>query len=103
MPRLNFTEDARTPIVVNEEEPFHCVKCGKPFGTKGTIERMVERLADHSMYASETARERIKMCNDCRVTSMFEEEHPMALGTRPRVRTTDDYLRAREEGRDEDE
>ena len=103
-PRLNFSADAGTPAVIKEEEPFHCIQCGKPFGTQASIERMVERLADHSMFAgNEKALERIKMCDDCRVFSIFDDDHPMAGGPRPRVRTTDDYLRAREEGRDEDE
>ncbi len=103
-PRLNFTEDARTAIVLNEEEPFCCVRCGKPFGTKASIERIVERLADHSMFAGgEKSLERIKMCDDCRVIATWEEEQPMAVGSRPRIRTTEDYLRAREEGREEDE
>ena len=104
IPRLNFHEDARTPIVVKEEEPFHCIRCGKPFGTEGTIERMVERLAGHSMFVgNEKALERIKMCDDCRVTSVFEVEQPMAAAPRPRVRTTEDYLREREQGGREDE
>jgi hypothetical protein len=65
---------------------------------------MVERLAGHSMYAgNEKALERIKMCDDCRVFATFDDDHPMAGAPRPRVRTTDDYFRAREEGRDEDE
>ena len=37
------------------------------------------------------------MCEDCRVTSQFEsEDNPFQLGERPRMRTTDDYLRERE-------
>ncbi len=66
---------------------------------------MVERLADHAMFAgSDTAIERIKMCDDCRVMATFEDQHPMAGRPRPLPRTTDDYLRERRNGdKEEDE
>ena len=43
----------------------------------------------------------IKMCADCRVAAMAEENFdPFGAPQRPNVRTTDDYLREREaEGR----
>jgi ferredoxin len=104
VPRLNFTEDARAPVLIKEEEPFHCVRCGKPFGTKSSIEKVVERLGDHSMFAGDkNALERIKMCEDCRVIVQFEGGQPMAGGERPLTRTTDDYLRSREAGEDDEE
>ena len=104
VPRLNFTEAARSPVLIKEEEPFHCVRCGKPFGTKSSIERVVERLSEHSMFAGDDgALERIKMCEDCRVVVQFEGSHPMAGGERPLTRTTEDYLRAREEGREDED
>ena len=40
----------------------------------------------------------IKMCDDCRVEAMAEEQFdPFGAPQRPPVRTTDDYLREREE------
>lgn len=98
-PRLDFTAEARSARVVKQEEPFHCVRCGAPFGTKSSIERIVEQLADkHAMFQSGPAIERIKMCQDCRVIAQFENvDDPFAAGPRPTVRTTDDYLREREE------
>ncbi len=97
-PRLSFTEDARQAVVVKREEPFNCVGCGKPFGTKASVERIVAQLADkHAMFQGAEAIERIKMCQDCRVASLYNEEHPMAGGDRPPTRTTDDYLRERAE------
>jgi hypothetical protein len=40
----------------------------------------------------------IKMCADCRVTVMAEEQFdPFGAPQRPKVRTTDDYLREREQ------
>ena len=50
------------------------------------------------MFADSDAADRIRMCEDCRVVDQFTgQDNPMAGGERPRVRTTDDYLREREE------
>jgi hypothetical protein len=56
------------------------------------------------MFAGDkNALERIKMCEDCRVIVQFEGGQPMAGGERPLTRTTDDYLRSREAGEDDEE
>jgi ferredoxin len=52
--------------VLNEAQPYACVKCGKPFGTLKAIESMIGKLAGHSMFQGAAA-ERLKMCGDCRV------------------------------------
>ena len=52
--------------VLNEAQPYACIKCGKPFGTLKAIESMIGKLAGHSMFQG-TAAERLKMCGDCRV------------------------------------
>jgi hypothetical protein len=40
----------------------------------------------------------MRMCDNCRVAAQFEVgANPFAAAPRPRTRTTDDYLRAREE------
>jgi hypothetical protein len=40
----------------------------------------------------------IRMCDDCRVKAQYHDQGaPFAFGARPKVRTTDDYLREREE------
>jgi len=98
-PRLNFREDAWRALVLKEEEPFGCIRCGKPFGTRSTIERIVEKLAArHSMFPDAAAIDRIKMCEDCRVIVQFEsKDNPFGGPDRPKPRTTDDYLREREE------
>jgi ferredoxin len=97
--RLNFAAEARAYAVIKEEEPFHCVSCGKPFGTKSSIERIIAQLANkHWMFQDEAAVERMKMCEDCRVSAQFiQGNEPFAMGTPPRPRTTQDYLREREE------
>lgn len=98
-PRLSFTDEARQPASIKEEAPFECIRCGKPFGTRSSIEKIVEKLAEkHWMYKDSSAVDRIRMCNDCRVIAQFEApDNPLAAGPRPTTRTTEDYLREREE------
>ncbi len=96
-PRLSFAAAGAT--LLKEEEPFECVRCGKPFGTKSSIERIVAQLAGkHPMFADGPAAERIRMCDDCRVVDQFEGgDDPFRGPDRPKPRSTDDDLREREE------
>ncbi len=98
-PRLNFGDSAKSPVMLNEQEPFNCIRCGKPFGVKTSIERVVEQLGGkHWMFGNSEQTERIKMCDDCRVIVQFQTpDTPLKGADRPRTRTTDDYLREREE------
>ena len=92
-PRFNFTPDARRERILHEEAPFACVSCGKPFGVRASVERTIEKLAGHAMFANDPAAlERLRMCDDCRVNAQFGETNPLAGAPRPRTRTTDDYL-----------
>ena len=101
-PRYNFTDEGRSAKIVKEEDPFECVKCGKPFGVKSSISKMVEQLSGHSMFSDENALDRIKMCPDCRVVDIFDEPNtPLAAAPRPKTRTTEDYLKERDELREE--
>ena len=103
-PRLNFTEQAREVRVLNEAEPFNCIRCGKPFAVAQSIETILDKLADkHWMFMGGPAADKIKMCEDCRVNEQFSGENPMASGQRPVTRTTDDYLRERNSGILDDE
>ena len=36
--------------MLNEAEPFRCIRCAKPFGTLRAIEAMLGKLAGHSMF-----------------------------------------------------
>jgi len=96
-PRLNLADDALRPRTLKEEEPFECIECGKPFGVRSMVERMTEKLAgNHSMFKDNNAARLIQMCDDCRVNSVYHSENnPFAMGERPRVRTTDDYISKR--------
>jgi len=70
VPRLSLEEKARQPVTLHEAEPFNCVKCGKPFGTRRMIESMTGKLGAHSMFAAGGALKRLQMCGDCRVIDM---------------------------------
>jgi ferredoxin len=68
-PRLLLADGGKArkqPRVLNEVEPFRCIRCAKPFATPQAIETMLARLAGHSMFQGAAA-ERLKMCGDCRV------------------------------------
>ncbi len=68
-PQLDFRAATASSRVLKEEEPFHCVSCGKPFGVKSSIERVAAKLeGKHWMYKNSAKRlDVIKMCADCRV------------------------------------
>ena len=104
-PRFNFTASAIDPVTIKEEEPFECVSCGRPFGTKSTIERIVAKLeGNHAMFKNPEQINIIKMCDDCRVIAVNDAGgDPMTMGERPRVRTTDDYLREATRTGDDDD
>jgi ferredoxin len=72
-PRLLLTADATRPVVVNEDQVFACVRCGKPFANQRIIENMLGKLATHSMFGDPAALRRLQMCQDCRVVDMFEK------------------------------
>jgi ferredoxin len=93
-PRLNFADSAMQPALLNYEEPFECISCGKPFASQSTIRRITERLAgSHWMFQSDEQARLIQMCDDCRITAQAHMENsPFAVGERPRIRTTEDYL-----------
>jgi ferredoxin len=97
-PQLDF-DAARAPArILKEEAPFCCIRCGKPFGVKSTIDRVVAKLeGKHWMYTGSSRRlDVIRMCDDCRVAAASEEGFdPYGLQKQP-ARTTDDYLRERE-------
>jgi ferredoxin len=70
VPRLLFGAQAKEAVVLNEAEPFNCIRCAKPFGTKRMVENMVGKLGTHSMFAAGGALKRLQMCGDCRVIDM---------------------------------
>jgi ferredoxin len=102
-PRLDFAAWDTPLRVLKEEEPFHCIACAKPFGTRSSIERVLTKLGEkHWMFQGANAKriDVIKMCADCRVEAVVNEGFdPHGGPQRPPVMTTEDYLRARDAGK----
>jgi ferredoxin len=103
-PQIDFGAATASARVLKQEEPFRCIRCDKPFGTKSTIERVIAKLeGKHWMFQGKSTSQKsrldmLKMCEDCRVTVATEAEiDPYGAPARPNVRTTEDYLREREE------
>ena len=92
-PRFNLDKQALSAVVLNEEEPFNCVSCGTPFGTKSTVERISATLAGkHAMFKTGEAANLIKMCDRCRIEHQANSANdPFAAGQRPAVIRTEDY------------
>jgi len=99
-PQIDFRAATAMRRVIKQEEPAECIRCGKMFGVKSSVERVIAKLeGKHWMYKDSKKRlDVIRMCEKCRVTVMAEEQFdPFGAPARPRLRTTDDYLREREE------
>jgi len=97
-PQLDFRAVTAAARVLNEEEPFCCLRCGKPFGVKSTIDRVIAKLeGKHWMFKDSAARlDMLRMCEDCRIAAATEQEVDPYAPPRPAVRTSEDYLRERE-------
>jgi ferredoxin len=63
--------ERRRARVLNQEEPFYCIACGKPFATRKLMDRMTQKLQNHWMYQGADALQRVQMCGDCRVRAVF--------------------------------
>jgi ferredoxin len=99
-PQIDFRAATAVARIIKQEAPFECIRCGKPFGVKSSVERVAAKLeGKHWMFKDSKKRlDVVKMCADCRVNVMAEENFdPFGAPQRPKVRTTDDYLREREQ------
>lgn len=72
-PRLRSIEHRKEKVTLNKTQPFHCISCGKAFGTLKMVELMLGRIGSHQAFSGE-ALERLKMCSDCRVVDMMKKE-----------------------------
>jgi ferredoxin len=96
-PQMDFRAAKAPARLLKEEQPFCCIRCGKPFGVRSTIDRVLAKLESrHWMYPGSSKRlDVIKMCEDCRVAFVAEENCEPYRTPSQTVRTTDDYLRER--------
>ncbi len=80
-PRMVFEREQRAVVrVLHEEEPFCCVSCSKPFATRSVIDKMMQKLQTHWMFQDERARQRLMMCEDCRVVDAVQDPQAMQAG-----------------------
>ena len=77
-PRLVLDREKRNQgRVLNQDSPFACISCGKPFAPTSVIHKMSHSLKGHYMFSSERAKSRLKMCDQCRVADIVQD--PEAL------------------------
>ena len=77
-PRLLLTPQRRESRVLNEAQPYQCIRCSKPFGTLKGIESMLGKLAGHAMFQGAAA-DRLKMCGDCRVIDIYSADNELKI------------------------
>jgi len=80
-PRLWLADAGKArkqPRVLNEAEPFRCIRCAKPFGTFKAVELMAAKLAGHAMFQGAAAG-RLKMCSDCRVIDLHRNPNELRI------------------------
>ena len=82
VPRFLRTPERKQAQVLNQSQPYGCVKCGQPFGTLKAIEAMLGKLAGHSMFQG-AALERLKMCSDCRVIDIYSNTDEAKIANIP--------------------
>ncbi len=64
--------------VLNEVEPYRCIRCSKPFGTPKAVELMVAKLGMHPMFQGAGA-DRLRMCSDCRVIDIHTNPNEVRI------------------------
>ncbi len=83
-PRYAFDPELRDkPRILKEEEPFHCIRCGKPFATLSLMKRMQEKLSGHWMFNDASQRRRLEMCEDCRIEDMYLTDGGLEVYEKP--------------------
>lgn len=70
-------EQRNRALLLNEEKPFHCIDCGKPFASERMIFNMLSKLEGHYMFQDERAKNRLKKCEDCRVVDIVQDDVAM--------------------------
>lgn len=78
-PRIIFDREKRNRArALNQDTPFACISCGKPFAPTSVIAKMTEKLKDHYMFQGDRALDRLKMCEDCRVVDIVQDDAAMS-------------------------
>jgi hypothetical protein len=43
-PQIDFRAATALGRVIKQEQPAECIRCGKPFGVKSSVERVIAKL-----------------------------------------------------------
>ncbi|MDB5931394.1 MAG: 4Fe-4S ferredoxin, iron-sulfur binding domain protein [Polaromonas sp.] len=78
LPRFTLTPQRKEAVVLNEMQPYACIRCSRPFGTLKAIESMLGKLAGHAMFQGAAA-DRLKMCGDCRVIDLYSADNEVKI------------------------
>ena len=64
-PQIDFRSATADKRVIKQEEPYVCIRCGKPFGVKSSVERVIASLeGKHWMFKDSKKRlDVIRMCS----------------------------------------
>ena len=81
-PQFSLSPQRKQAVVINEMQPYVCIRCSKPFGTLKAIESMLGKLAGHAMFQGAAA-DRLKMCADCRVIDIFSSDTEVRIDDIP--------------------
>ena len=66
-PQLDFRAATASARVLKQEEPFRCIRCDKPFGTRSTIERVIAKLeGKHWMFQGKAGTDSARRAQDVR-------------------------------------
>jgi len=77
-PRLVFDREKRNQSrMLNQDTPFACISCGKPFAPTSVIHKMSFKLKGHHMFQTARALDRLKMCENCRVADIVQDAEAM--------------------------
>lgn len=78
-PRIIFDREKRNRArALNQDTPFACISCGKAFASTSVISKMTGTLKDHYMFQGPRALDRLKMCEDCRVVDIVQDDAAMS-------------------------
>ena len=78
VPQLRLTAQRKDAVVLNEMQPYACIRCSRPFGTLKAIEAMLGKLSGHAMLQGAAA-DRLKMCSDCRVIDIYSADNEVKI------------------------
>ncbi len=71
------SEQRRKAVTLHEEPPFCCVACGAAFASRSVIDNMLNKLDGHPMFQDDKARQRLMMCEECRVVDAIQDAQLM--------------------------